>query len=354
MTGGSWGAWPGAQEDGCTDIQAAGFLPCAQRGLARLGSPLAASLAPRSGGAPPHAPCAHSSLRSFLRSFARWDPGVCAAHSLIRARLLRGVSTGVAALAAHSLSLHARSTALGHACPARWPQALARDSRVSDRRRCSQCRARRGQCWSRGASGVCRLPAEALRPRAHGACRSPRMLPRPPVPPFPRSEAESPKEGSRTQDVRLTQRVRVQEMRGPGRPGHPHISMPGRTLPVALGEKEIKTMAAPPPPRPGPRDLGAVDAGFLDGSVTSSAGTRGWRGRRFLPTRVLPEMDRPWGPQSRGGRPAPDTPPVSRGSGTPRKGTGACEPGVSREPEGRRNTRERRESKTETRSAFAG
>lgn len=71
MTGGSWGAWPGAQEDGCTDIQAAGFLPCAQRGLARLGSPLAPSLTPRSGGAPrPRAPCA-SSLRSFLRSFAR-------------------------------------------------------------------------------------------------------------------------------------------------------------------------------------------------------------------------------------------------------------------------------------------
>lgn len=40
---------------------------------ARLGSPLAASLTPRSGGAAPRAPCAHSSLRSFLRSFARWD-----------------------------------------------------------------------------------------------------------------------------------------------------------------------------------------------------------------------------------------------------------------------------------------
>lgn len=195
----------------------------------------------------------HPSVRSSVRSLVRTlGPGVCAAHSLIRARLLRGVSTGVAACAARSLSLRARSTALGHARPARWPQASAQDSRVSDRRRCSQCRARRGQCWSRGASGVCRLPAEALRPRAHGACRSPRMLPRPPVPPFPRSEAESSKEGSRTQDVRLTQRVRVQEMRGPGRPGHPHISMPGRTLPVALGEKEIKTMAAPPHPAPAP------------------------------------------------------------------------------------------------------
>lgn len=102
--------------------------------------------------------------------------------------------------------------------------------------------------------GERRLPPPSRSPAASCARRLPLTAhaPQAPVPPFPRSEAESSKEGSRTQDVRLTQRMRVQEMRGPGRPGHPHISMPGRMLPVALGEKEIKTMAALPHPAPAP------------------------------------------------------------------------------------------------------
>lgn len=66
MTGGSWGAWPGAQEDGCTDIQAAGFLPCAQRGLARRPPRLPARCLPHSALRGSPSPCA---LRPLIPPF---------------------------------------------------------------------------------------------------------------------------------------------------------------------------------------------------------------------------------------------------------------------------------------------